>query len=103
MPKVINRHIRYIMRTLMYYLIDKNYTLKSTLILEIVDFKKIRHLLKDKRTKLGLTQLDIATELNITQVSYCAYETGKSKIPLESLIFLKKKYRLSYDDFFESD
>jgi len=42
-------------------------------------------------------QEEIARLLNIKQQQYSRYETGKSKIPLKSLIILAKHYTVSTD------
>ena len=43
------------------------------------------------------TQTDIATLLKIGQRTYCDYELGKTRIPVDSLIILAKLYNVSMD------
>ena len=43
------------------------------------------------------TQTDIAMLLNIGQRTYCDYELGKTRIPVDSLIILAKLYNVSMD------
>ncbi|MBQ8835338.1 MAG: helix-turn-helix transcriptional regulator [Oscillospiraceae bacterium] len=43
------------------------------------------------------TQSEIAALLNIGQRTYCDYELGKTRIPVDSLITLAKLYNVSMD------
>ena len=43
------------------------------------------------------TQTDIAELLKIGQRTYCDYELGKTRIPVDSLIILAKYYNVSMD------
>ena len=43
------------------------------------------------------TQTDIAELLKIGQRTYCDYELGKTRIPVDSLIVLAKYYNVSMD------
>lgn len=43
------------------------------------------------------TQSDIAELLKIGQRTYCDYELGKTRIPVDSLIILAKYYNVSMD------
>lgn len=43
------------------------------------------------------TQADIAKLLNVGQRTYCDYELGKTRIPVDSLIVLAKLYNVSMD------
>ena len=54
-------------------------------------YEKIREIREDR----GFTQQQIADLLNIGQRTYSDYETGKTRIPLESLIVLAKFYYLN--------
>ncbi|MGI6254323.1 MAG: helix-turn-helix domain-containing protein [Acutalibacter sp.] len=51
-------------------------------------YEKIREIREDR----GFTQQQIANLLNIGQRTYSDYETGKTRIPLESVIALAKFY-----------
>lgn len=42
-------------------------------------------------------QADIAQLLNVGQRTYCDYELGKTRIPVDSLIILAKYYNVSMD------
>lgn len=52
--------------------------------------ERIRGLREDR----DKTQSDIAGLLNIGQRTYCDYELGKTRIPVESLIKLAKFYNV---------
>lgn len=43
------------------------------------------------------TQADIAALLNVGQRTYCDYELGKTRIPVDSLIVLARLYQVSMD------
>ena len=43
------------------------------------------------------TQNEIAALLNIGQRTYCDYELGKTRIPVDSLIVLARLYNVSMD------
>ena len=43
------------------------------------------------------TQADIASLLNVGQRTYCDYELGKTRIPVDSLIVLARLYNVSMD------
>lgn len=43
------------------------------------------------------TQSEIAGLLNVGQRTYCDYELGKTRIPVDSLIVLAKFYNVSMD------
>lgn len=51
-------------------------------------YEKIREVREDR----GFTQQQIADLLNIGQRTYSDYESGKTRIPLESVILLAKFY-----------
>lgn len=53
--------------------------------------------LKDLREDHDLTQSQISTLLNISQVAYSYYELGKRSIPLELLSKLADFYHTSID------
>ena len=55
--------------------------------------ERIRSLREDR----DKTQTEIATLLNIGQRTYCDYELGKTRIPVDSLIVLAKFYNVSMD------
>jgi len=43
------------------------------------------------------TQAEIASLLQVGQRTYCDYELGKTRIPVDSLILLAKFYNVSMD------
>ena len=43
------------------------------------------------------TQTEIASLLRVGQRTYCDYELGKTRIPVDSLIVLAKLYNVSMD------
>ena len=53
--------------------------------------------IRDLREDSDLTQQDIATYLQCTQVCYSYYETGRRDIPSEVLIKLARYYHTSVD------
>ena len=56
-------------------------------------YRHIRELREDR----DLTQVDIASILNITQATYSRYENGQVDIPTQVLIKLAEYYRVSVD------
>ena len=55
--------------------------------------ERIRMLREDQ----DKTQSDIAAMLNVGQRTYCDYELGKTRIPVDSLIILAKFYDVNMD------
>lgn len=55
--------------------------------------ERIRALREDR----DFTQAQVAELLNIGQRTYCDYELGKTRIPVDSLIILAKTYNVSMD------
>lgn len=53
--------------------------------------------LKDLRKRTGMTQKEIAHELNITDRTYGHYETGKREPSIDTLIKIAKYYNVSID------
>ncbi len=53
--------------------------------------------LKELREEKGLTQQEIADELNVKQNSYSQYENGIRELPINSLIRLAKFYSVPVD------
>ena len=54
---------------------------------------RIRELREDR----DLTQKEIADLLKVGQRTYCDYELGKTRIPVDCLIVLAKLYNVSMD------
>lgn len=63
-----------------------------------IDKKKIGSNLKKLRTKLNLSQQQLADECMISQTSYSNYETGLYLINTLTLYTICKKYNLSFYD-----
>ena len=55
--------------------------------------QRIRHLREDH----DLTQQRIADMLHIGQRTYADYESGKTRIPIDSILILAKFYNVSVD------
>ena len=55
--------------------------------------KRIRMLREDN----DKTQAQIAAMLKVGQRTYCDYELGKTRIPVDSLIMLAKYYNVNMD------
>ena len=55
--------------------------------------ERIRALREDR----DLKQADVAAVLNVGQRTYCDYELGKTRIPVDRLIVLAKMYNVSMD------
>ena len=53
--------------------------------------------IRDLREDHDKTQTEIANLLQVGQRTYCDYELGKTRIPVDSLIILAKLYNVSMD------
>ncbi len=53
--------------------------------------------IRSLREDTDKTQTEIAGLLKIGQRTYCDYELGKTRIPVDSLIILAKLYNVSMD------
>ncbi|MED9902769.1 MAG: helix-turn-helix transcriptional regulator [Lachnospiraceae bacterium] len=58
---------------------------------------KYNERIRNLRENHFLTQQKIADLLNVGQRTYCDYESGKTRIPVESLIVLARFYNVSMD------
>lgn len=56
--------------------------------------------LKAARTAKGLTQKELAEELNKYQSDYSEYETGKVQLDYEKIVFLCKRLDITPSDLF---
>jgi len=57
--------------------------------------KKIGNLIKNKRNKLGITQIQIAKELGFTSPVFISLiESGKSKLPLEKALWFSNRLEI---------
>lgn len=59
--------------------------------------------LKAARTAKGLTQKELAEELNKYQSDYSEYETGKVQLDYEKIVFLCKRLDITPNDLFGID
>lgn len=55
------------------------------------------NVLKTLRKSKGMTQKEIANELNISDRTYGHYETGKREPSIDTLIEIAKYYNISID------
>lgn len=58
---------------------------------------KYNERIREIREDYSITQQTIATLLNIGQRTYSDYESGKTRIPIDSLLILAKYYNVSLD------
>ena len=65
----------------------------------VINQVKIGKKLKSLRTKLGLTQQEIADEYSISRSTYSHYEIGMSLITTLTLYTICKNHNLSIDEF----
>ncbi len=65
----------------------------------VINQVKIGKKLKSLRTKLGLTQQEIADECSISRSTYSHYEIGMSLITTLTLYTICKNHNLSIDEF----
>ena len=61
------------------------------------DYMKYSERIRALREDCDKTQSEIAKLLKIGQRTYCDYELGKTRIPVDSLIILAKLYNVSMD------
>ncbi len=65
--------------------------------------KKVGNNLKLARKQKGLTQKELARELNKYQSDYSEYESGKIQLDYEKIIFLCKRLDVTPNDLFDMD
>ena len=61
------------------------------------DYMSYIERIRELREDFDMTQSAVAMLLKIGQRTYCDYELGKTRIPVESLITLAKYYDVSMD------
>ena len=61
------------------------------------EYMKYSERIRSLREDHDKTQSEIAALLKIGQRTYCDYELGHSRIPVDSLIILAKYYNVSMD------
>ncbi len=57
--------------------------------------------LKNARQAKGVTQTQIAKELNKYQSDYSEYETGKIQLDYEKIVYLCKRFNITPNDLFD--
>lgn len=57
--------------------------------------------LKYARMAKGITQKQIAAELNKGQADYSDYETGKIQLDYEKIVYLCKRFDITPNDLFD--
>ncbi len=58
---------------------------------------KYNERIRDIREDHSLTQQKVADQLHVGQRTYADYESGKTRIPVDSLLILAKFYDVSMD------
>jgi len=58
---------------------------------------KYNERIKEIREDHSYTQQKVANLLNVGQRTYCDYESGKTRIPIDSIIILARHYNVSMD------
>lgn len=58
---------------------------------------KYNERIREIREEHSYTQQQIANLLNVGQRTYCDYESGKTRIPIDNIIILAKHYNVSMD------
>ena len=61
------------------------------------------NLIKEKRQKMSLTQMDLANKLLVSNKTISNWETGKTLPDIENIILISKYLNLSLDDLFLGD
>lgn len=61
------------------------------------------NLIKEKRQKMSLTQMDLADKLLVSNKTISNWETGKTLPDIENIILISKYLNLSLDDLFLGD
>ncbi len=65
--------------------------------------KTVGQNLKAARQAKGVTQREIAAELNKYQSDYSDYETGKVELDYDKIIYLCKRFDITPNDLFDFD
>ncbi len=63
--------------------------------------KTVGQNLKSARMAKGLTQVQLAQEMNKIQPDYSKYETGKIELDYEKIVFLCKRLDITPNDLFD--
>ena len=62
-----------------------------------VKFMRYNERIREIREENFMTQQKVADLLNVVQRTYADYESGKTRIPVDSLLILAKFYNVSLD------
>lgn len=65
--------------------------------------KTVGENLKSARKAKGITQAQIAKELNKYQSDYSEYETGRIQLDYEKIVYLCKRFEITPNDLFDFD
>ena len=68
-----------------------------TILCKVVNFVRYNERIREIREDNALTQQNIADLLHVGQRTYSDYESGKTRIPLDSLLLLARFYNVSVD------
>ena len=63
--------------------------------------KTVGQNLKSARMAKGLTQVQLAKEMNKIQPDYSKYETGKIELDYEKIVFLCRRLDITPNDLFD--
>lgn len=61
------------------------------------------NLIKEKRQKMSLTQMELANKLLVSNKTISNWETGKTLPDIENIILISKYLNISLDDLFLGD
>ena len=61
------------------------------------ELQQVTKKVKEERKKRGVSQLEMAEYLNMTQSSYSKIEQGKQKLLVEDLVKIAEKFDISID------
>lgn len=61
------------------------------------EMQQVTKKVKEERKKRGVSQLEMAEYLNMTQSSYSKIEQGKQKLLVEDLVKIAEKFDISID------
>ena len=60
--------------------------------------KQISKNLKTERKKIGISQEELAKELNMTRRAYSSYEYGECEPSIDTLILLANRFKITIDE-----
>lgn len=62
--------------------------------------KRVGQNIKTARRAMGITQRELAAEMNKHQSDYSDYETGKVQLDYEKIVFICKRLDITPNDLF---